>query len=244
MKIEQKSTDKEPAGKNPARGNKGSQIGSYFRTRISALIMILVVIAAQTWIAHAINITFAWILPLISGIMLTVSILAYKGSHMKPSRSVRMLSISVVVLMPLINLICVGWFVYDMLNPATVTLAHQLMFVGFALWVVNIGVFALAYWELDSGGPEVRSLGLPTVFRNKIHPDFVFPQQVSTETKFVPKGWTPGFIDYLYLSVTAATSFSPASATPYTHMAKVMAGTEALVSLFILGLIITRAMSL
>jgi len=225
-------------------GKKGLQVSSYFRTRIAALIMTLVVMAGQTWIAHAINFNFVWILPLISGVLLTSSILAYSGSHRKPSRSARALSIAVVVLLPLINLVCMGWFIYDMLNPATVTLPHQLLLAGFALWIVNIGVFSLAYWELDTGGPEVRALGLPTVFRNKNYPDFVFPQQTSNDPQLAQENWTPGFLDYLYLSITTATSFSPAALTPYTHMAKMMAGVEALVSLFILGLIVTRAMSL
>jgi len=206
--------------------------------------MTLVVMGGQTWIAYAINLDFVWILPVISGVMLTASILAYSGSHRKPSRSARALSIAVVVLLPLINLLCMGWFVYDMLNPATVTVSHELLLAGFALWVVNIGVFSLAYWELDTGGPEIRALGLPTVFRNKDYPDFVFPQQTSGDPQLAPDGWTPGFLDYLYLSITTATSFSPAVVSPYTHMAKMMAGTEALLSLFILGLIVTRAMSL
>jgi hypothetical protein len=67
---------------------------------------------------------------------------------------------------------------------------------------------------------------------------------MSDDPQFAPDNWTPGFLDYLYLSITTATSFSPAVPTPYTHMAKMMAGSEALLSLFILGLIVTRAMSL
>jgi len=235
----QKSSNKKQSTKK-----KGLHVSSYFQTRIAALIMTLIVIAGQMWIAHAINLYVVWALPLISGVMLTTSILIYSGSHTKPSRAARALSIAVVVALPLFNLICMGWFIYDMLNPATVTLPHQLLLAGFALWVVNIGVFSLAYWELDTGGPEIRALGLPTVFRNKNYPDFVFPQQTSNDPRLAPKDWAPGFIDYLYLSITTATSFSPASLTPYSHMAKMMAGSEALLSLFILGLIITRAMSL
>ena len=223
---------------------KGLQVRSYLRTRIAALIMTLIVIAGQTWIAHAINFGFAWVLPIISGVMLITSIICYSGSHIKPSKFARTLSIAVVVALPLINLLCLVWFIYDMLNPATITVSHELLLAGFALWVVNIGVFALAYWELDTGGPEVRALGLPTVFRNKHYPDFVFPQQTSGDPQFAPKNWTPGFVDYLYLSITTATSFSPAALSPYTHMAKMMAGTEALVSLFILGLVVSRAISL
>jgi len=232
------------SGKDKNTVSRGLQVSSYFQTRIAALIMTLVVMAGQTWIAYAINLDFVWILPLISGVMLTSSILVYSGSHTKPSRSARALSIAVVVVLPLINLLCIVWFVYDMLNPATLTLPHELLLAGFALWIVNIGVFALAYWELDTGGPEVRALGLPTVFRNKNYPDFVFPQQTSNDPRLAPENWTPGFIDYLYISITTATSFTPGALTPYSHMAKMMAGSEALASLFILGLIITRAISL
>ena len=237
-------SNQQPPNTSQNTKDKGLQVSSYLRTRVAALIMTLIVIAGQTWIAYAINFDFTWILPIISGVLLTSSILAYSGSHRKPSKSARALSIAVVILLPLINLLCMGWFIYDMLNPATVTVSHELLLAGFALWVVNIGVFALAYWELDTGGPEVRALGLPTVFRNKNYPDFVFPQQTSSDPELAPENWTPGFLDYLYLSITTATSFSPAALSPYTHMAKMMAGTEALLSLFILGLIITRAMSL
>lgn len=224
--------------------NKSLQVTSYFQSRIAALIMTLVVIAGQTWVAYSINLDFVLILPIISGIMLVSSILAYTGSHAKPSKAARSLSIAVVTVLPLINLLCISWFIFDMLNPATVTLPHELLFSGFALWIVNIGVFSLAYWELDTGGPEVRALGLPTVFRNKVYPDFVFPQESPEGANLSPEDWTPGFLDYLYLSIAAATSFSPTGVTPYTHTAKMMVGLESLTSLFILGLIITRAMSL
>ena len=240
----------QPASPNKNTKNKGLQVTSYFRTRVAAFIMTLVVMAGQTWIAYAININPAinfgsvWVLPLISGAMLIFSIFAYSGSHAKPSKPARIMSIAVVVLLTLINLACIGWFVYDMLNPATVTISHQLLLAGFALWIVNVGVFALAYWELDAGGPEVRALGLPTVFRNKSHPDFVFAQQNADNPQLAPTNWAPGFVDYLYLSITTATSFAPANPIPYTPLAKMLAGSEALISLFILGLIIARAISL
>jgi len=230
---------------NQEMRTKSLQVSSYLRTRIAALIMTLIVIAGQTWIAHAMNLHFAWILPIVSGVMLITSILVYSGSHAKPSKSARALSIAVVVALPLINLVCIVWFIYDMLNPETVTISHQLLLAGFAMWIVNIGVFSLAYWELDSGGPEVRALvDVQPVFSNKSYPDFVFPQQAEENLRFAPNNWTPGFVDYLYLSITAATSFTPAATTPYSHMAKIMAGSEALVSLFILGSIVARAISL
>ena len=224
--------------------DKGKHVTSYFRARVAAVIMTLIVMAGQAWIAYEIDRLQIWTLPTISGIMLTISILAYSGSHRKPSKSARILSIAVVVVLTLINLLCMGWFIYDMLNPETITASYRLLLAGFALWVVNVGVFSLAYWELDTGGPEIRALGLPTVLLNKNYPDFVFAQQVLSDPKLAPPDWSPGFVDYLYLSITTATSFLPTVPTPYSSKAKLMAGAEALISLFILGLIIARAISL
>ena len=220
------------------------QVASYFRARVAAFIMTFIVVAGQTWIAYVIQFNFVWILPLISGVMLTVSIIAYSGSDMTPSKSDRTMSILVLTILTLINMLCIGWFVYDMLNPDTVTVSYELLLVGFSLWIVNIGVFSLAYWELDSGGPEVRALNLPTVFRKKVYPDFVFVQQTATDAKLVPPDWSPGFLDYLYLAFTAAIAFSPDTPTPYSRMAKMMLASESLISLFIIGLIISRAISL
>jgi hypothetical protein len=220
------------------------QVASYFRARIAAFLTTFIIVAGQTWIAYIIEFNFVWILPLVSGVMLTVSIIAYSGSDMTPSKSDRTMSILVLVILTLSNILCIGWFIYDMLNPDTVTISYQLLLVGFSLWIVNIGVFSLAYWELDSGGPEVRALKLPTVFRKKIYPDFVFEQQMSSDSKFVPPDWSPGFLDYVYLSFTAAIAFSPDTPKPYTRMAKMMLAAESLISLFIIGLIISRAISL
>ena len=216
----------------------------YFRTRIAPLTMTLIVMVGQIWIAYTINFDFVWILPIASGLMLISSIVAYSISHAKPSKSARALSVAVVVLLTLINLSCIVWFIYDMLNPDTITISHELLLTGFALWVVNIGIFSLAYWELDTDGPESRALGTQEMLPNKIYPDFLFAQQISSEPRLSPDDWIPGFIDYLYLSITTATSFSPSVPAPNTPMAKIMVGSEALMSLFILGLIITRAISL
>ena len=220
------------------------KVSSYFSTRIATLIMTLIIMAGQTWIAHTINFNFAWVFPIVSGLMLILSIFAYSTGNAKLLKSARPLAIAVVIILTLINLFCIGWFIYDMLNPNTVTVSHELLLTGFALWIVNIGVFSLAYWELDTGGPENRALGLSELLRNETYPDFVFAQQISSDPQLVPDNWTPGFLDYLYLSITTATSFSPSVPTPYTHLAKMMVGSEALVSLFILGLIVTRAISL
>jgi len=45
-----------------------------------------------------------------------------------------------------------------------------LLYSGGAIWATNIMVFALWYWQLDSGGPATRASG------QVYYPDFSFPQ--------------------------------------------------------------------
>ena len=234
-----------PMSTDPKSRNVGKKAGHYFRLRIAPLIMTLIIMGGQTWIAYSMTVAFVWALPIVSGLMLISSIAAYSFStHHRPSRPVRALSIAVVVILTLINLICMGWFVYDMLNPETVTLSHELLITGFALWVVNVGVFSLAYWELDTDGPENRVLGLEEVLKENIYPDFVFDQQRSGDERLFPPNWKPRFADYVYLAITTALAFAPVIPTPVTVMAKMMMGAEALISLVILGLIVARAVAL
>jgi uncharacterized membrane protein len=70
----------------------------------------------------------------------------------------------------------------------------------------------------------------------------VFPQV--TETKFAPWEWMPGLIDYLYVSFTNATAFSPTDAMPLTPTAKVLMSAQAVVSLLIVVLVVARAVNI
>lgn len=100
------------------------------------------------------------------------------------------------------------------------------------LWITNIVVFALWFWNLDRGGPTY-------VGREPID-DFQFPQMA------MPGGdrWQPGFVDYLYLAFTNATAFSPTDTMPLTARAKLLMMVEALISLLTLSLVTARAVNI
>ena len=99
----------------------------------------------------------------------------------------------------------------------------------------NVLIFALWYWELDRGGPGRRAAG------HDAAPDFLFPQM--TDDRIEPPGWRPRFVDYVYVSLTNATAFSPTDTMPLTPMAKSVMGGQALVSLVTIGLIVARAVN-
>jgi hypothetical protein len=104
------------------------------------------------------------------------------------------------------------------------------------VWVSNVIVVALIFWELDGGGSAVRAHHAPE------HPDFAFPQHMSPE--LAPAGWRPMFVDYLYLGFTSALAFSPTDAMPLAPWAKIAMGIQSLVSLAILSLVIATAVNL
>jgi hypothetical protein len=120
--------------------------------------------------------------------------------------------------------------------PVGAQAGHDLILTGVVLWSTNVLVFGLWYWELDRGGPVRRLRG------DERLPDFLFPQM--TDSEFAADGWRPTMVDYLYLSLTAATAFSPTDALPITPLAKILMAAEALISLSTVGLVIARAVSI
>ena len=73
--------------------------------------------------------------------------------------------------------------------------------------------------------------------------DFLFTQMADARP-YTPADWVPGLIDYLWLSFTNATAFSPTDTMPLTQSAKVLMAAQALTSLLIVGLIIARAVNI
>jgi hypothetical protein len=106
---------------------------------------------------------------------------------------------------------------------------------GAAIFVTNIIVFGIWYWELDRGGPFARRAG------QQPFPDFLFPQM--TDSKFAKPDWHPKFVDYLYVSLTNVMAFSPTDTMPLARWAKVMMAVQAMVALSTAGLVIARAVN-
>jgi hypothetical protein len=114
---------------------------------------------------------------------------------------------------------------------------QQLLFSGGALWATDAIAFGLAFWELDCGGPVARALA--TTARK---PDFQFPQDENPQ--LAREGWTPRLWDYLYVSLTNATAFSPTDAMPLTRPAKTLMAAESTLSAVTVLLVAARAVNI
>lgn len=113
--------------------------------------------------------------------------------------------------------------------------APQLLGSGAAIYATNILVFGIWYWELDRGGPIARRSG------ESRYPDFQFAQMVTPN--MAKPDWRPHFVDYLYLSITNSTAFSPTDTMPLTRWAKMVMTVQAMVALSVAALVIARAVN-
>jgi hypothetical protein len=115
--------------------------------------------------------------------------------------------------------------------------AAVLLGSGGAIFITNIIVFGIWYWELDRGGPFARRAG------EQPFPDFMFPQMDPDTAKLVKPGWRPTFVDYLYVSLTNAMAFSPTDTMPLARWAKGMMALQSLVAVTTIALVIARAVN-
>jgi uncharacterized membrane protein len=177
-----------------------------------------------------------WVLPSIEAVLLVAVIAADPRSVTRRARELRVLSIGLVSVLVIGALWSTVLLIDDLIHGGPETnSAADLLEAGTVVWVSNNIAFALLYWELDGGGAAERTLGAPT------YPDLAFPQQLNP--KIGPPGWRPRFIDYLYLSFTNSTAFSPTDVMPLAPWAKIAMAVQAIVSLGILGLVIARAVN-
>ena len=119
--------------------------------------------------------------------------------------------------------------------------AEVLLGSGAAVFITNIIVFGIWYWEIDLGGPFARAAPLEKRDPKRRYPDFLFPQMDVRQA--APKDWEPRFLDYLYVSLTNVMAFSPTDTMPLTRRAKGMMTVQALVAVSTIALVFARAVN-
>jgi hypothetical protein len=176
-----------------------------------------------------------WLLPAIEGVLLVAFVAVTPHPKLRTSEIRRKVAIALIGLVSGVNIFSLIELSRYLLHGGNVG-GRTLIYAGVALWVTNVLLFGLWYWELDRGGPLVRAATSDTL------PDFMFPQ--TQDPKLGPRDWSPGLIDYLYVSFTNATAFSPTDTMPLTQSAKMLMAAQSLSSLLILALVVSRAVNI
>jgi uncharacterized membrane protein len=151
------------------------------------------------------------------------------------SQAVRWASIVLIFLITLANIASTVQLLRIILEGKASN-AVALLASGAAIWATNVIAFGLWYWEFDRGGPVHRAHG---TFQ---FTDLMFPQM--TDPQLAAPDWEPQFVDYLYLSFTNATAFSPTDVMPLARWAKLTMLLQSAVSLVLGVLVVARAVNI
>jgi hypothetical protein len=174
-----------------------------------------------------------WPLPAAELAVLAALVIAARGG--REARRRRAAAIALVLVAVLADLIALGFLVHYLVEGGHARGA-DLIGGGVIIWSTNLLLFAVLCWELDRGGP-VR----PGGERVPVAPDFLFPQM--TDERYAAPGWKPGFGDYLYVSLTNQTAFSPTDTMPLTLRVKALMGVQGVAAFVTAGVVVARAVN-
>lgn len=179
-----------------------------------------------------------WILPT-TVLLILIPLLVTSWNRDKSEKHWhRVAAVLLIAIINLYNIFSLLLLLQQLLHPTTnASLQGELLLMAAAqVWLTNVIVFGLWYWELDRGGPAARS------HRHHRYPDFLFPQMATPLS--AEHHWAPKFFDYLYLSFTNGTAFSPTDTMPLSKWAKVLMMVQSMVSLITVALVAARAVNI
>lgn len=176
----------------------------------------------------------AWMVGLEIVLLLGLIIVTSEG-YREFSYSRRRLAIILVALIAAINIFSLVLLLNGLFVGQADISGRGLLLNGLAIYVTNIFMFALWYWEMDGNGPDRRTSG-------QTRRDFLFPQMIHSH--FAGESWLPGFADYVYLSTTNVTNFASADTVPLSHRAKLLMMVQSLVALITVVLVLARAINI
>jgi hypothetical protein len=177
----------------------------------------------------------SWLLPSLEGVLLLGLVISTPYRHHSQSPNRRRASIGLIALVTAANFTALGLLVHLLLQRNTAA-GRDLIIAAGQIWLTNVAVFGLWFWEIDRGGPHLRTAPEPK------EPDFLFPQMSVPDLPF--EDWRPGFMDYLYVAFTNASAFSPTDAMPLSVRVKGLMLIEAMASFMTVGLIAARAVNI
>ena len=204
--------------------------------RVPVTIAVAVAIGLQLLLPQRLVIRPVWLLPALEGALIVGLVAANPRRINRTSTALRAASVLLIALISLANGWSSGELIKGIINGTAGDSAAPLLARAASVYVTNIIVFGLWYWEWDRGGPVARARAV------RRYPDFLFPQM--TQPDLAPPDWTPTLLDYLYLSFTNATAFSPTDVMPLAKWTKVLMLVQSAISLLTVAMVVARAVNI
>jgi hypothetical protein len=225
------------AGHSLRRGKKGEG-------RLPPALAVVVAIVLYALLPGSLLFAPRAVVPALEGALLIAVIATNPRRLTRETRWSRLTSLGLSATVVLTNLVALGLLVHDLVSKKSEA-GGSLLLAALQVWATNIIAFGLLYWELDRGGPVART----QLSRDELPlADFRFSQDENNDNVIeVAAGssrksdWIPTFIDYLYVSTTNSSAFSPTDTMPLTSRAKVLMGTQATAALLTSLLVIAKA---
>jgi uncharacterized membrane protein len=211
------------------RNEKSARPGRAVHPRWPAAVALLIVGALYTVISG--TLTFgprAFLLALVTVLLVPLLSAYQQGRH----RLARLIGLGLI---SLVTVVVVSVFLLISSTFSGQTPAPALLQDAALLWVINVATFAVWYWEIDGGGPAQR------LREGHVSQDFLFPQ-MNFDDK-TSRAWSPGFLDHFFLAFNTSTAFSPTDTAVLSQRAKVLMMVQALLSLLILAVLVSRAVN-
>jgi uncharacterized membrane protein len=199
--------------------------------RYAFFVSILIIGLLFSVLSDNITLGSSWFILSVAFLLFIPLAISISRGHQQRVRVIAIIIICVVT----IGLICsVTFLIYALFtNQAK---ASSLFRDAVVLWLANIAVFGVWYWEIDQGGPFFRHL-------NRSEPiDLLFPQMISDSPIWV--NWKPGYLDYLFFAFNTSTAFSPTDTMVMSRRAKLLMITQASISLVIIAVLAARAVNI
>lgn len=178
----------------------------------------------------------SWLLPALEIALLATMLVLSPLRRARFTAQGRYLSLLLVAIISLDNGFSAVLLDMGLINGTVGSQAGPLLASAGAIYLTNIIAFGIWYWELDRGGPLARAAA------TRPHPDFLFPQM--TQHHLASKEWEPRFGDYLYVSFTNATAFSPTDTMPLPRWSKGLMALQSAIALSTTALVIARAVNI
>jgi hypothetical protein len=204
--------------------------------RWPSVVAVLVAVVLQLVLPDRLTLQPRWLLPAIEVALLLALIGANPVRLERNHPALRGGGLGLVAVMTVANAASAGLLIDHLLSGTAGRSAVTLIAGGAAIYATNIVAFGLWYWELDRGGPYARSQG------NRQHTDFLFAQMTSPGV--APPDWEPTFVDYLFVSYTNATAFSPTDTLPLSRWAKMLMLAQSAIALATVVLVVARAVNI
>jgi uncharacterized membrane protein len=204
--------------------------------RLPVAIAIALIVALQLRMPDSLSFPPKELLPALEVLLFAVLTFLNPKRISRETPLVRTAGLLLVLVASLATVWSVGTLVWQLAHGHGGMDAMTLLVNGGSIWLTNVVVFALWYWEFDRGGPAARANA------RKKHPDFLFSQMTTPE--LVSRDWEPGIVDYVYLSFTNATAFSPTDTLPLSRWAKLTMMAQSAISLVTVALVVARAVNI